>query len=416
MRIAIVTIGTRGDVQPYLAVGRALVARGHHVALATHREFEPMVRAAGLEFRPIRGGMREIAETELGRAWLSSAGSPLKYARYAKQIFVPLCRAWCEDADAAIDGCDGVVFYMMALHALHGAERRGLPAVCVSPWPVVPTTEQPPLNATFLSFLPRALYPRAARAALQLVFGPFQGEVQAHRRSVGLRPYESSNPYAHVLDSPTPTVHLFSEHVLPRPRDWDDRHHVAGFAFHDEAGFVPDTSLARFLEEGPPPIYIGFGSMTGQAPEALVELALRAAGRVGQRVVYARGWGGYVPRASDRVHVVDEVPHDWLFPRVAAVVHHGGIGTLSAGLRAGRPTVTVSFFGDQPFWGLVNERLGTGRALSRAGLREDALVAAIRAVTIEERHRVAAAAVADGISREDGAARAAELIESSLRG
>ena len=430
MRIAIVTIGTRGDVQPYLAVGAALKARGHDVVIATHDEFEPMIRARGFEHRPIVGGVREILQTELGKKWLSSADSPREYSKYVNQIFQPLQAGFHRDIDAALEGCDGVLFYAMAMHAIDAAERRKLPIACLAPWPAAATAHIVPFGLPVLGAFPGFLIRWSWSALLRMMFAPSNEAFQAHRAEVGLPRYPEPSPYHRIATRKIPVVHLFSEHVIARPDDWDAHLHIAGFPFVPPSDYTPPRALSRFLEgdrlEGrecrratctptDPPIYIGFGSMTGHSAEELATLSRAAARRVGVRAVYATGWSDCKPESDDDFHVIEEAPHDWLFPRVRAVVHHGGAGTFAAGLRAGRPTVINAFFGDQPAWGQANERLGTGpKTLRRRGLTEEKLADAIREAITNPTYRERATAIAARMAAEDGAARAAEIAERVL--
>ena len=135
-------------------------------------------------------------------------------------------------------------------------------------------------------------------------------------------------------------LYAFSEHVVPRPPDWPEDVVVTGYWFHDsDQSWRPPPSLAEFIDGGAPPVYIGFGSMFTRRAEEITKIVLKTVGRTGQRAVISTGWGGLRPEnPPDDVHVVDGVPHDWLFPRMAAVVHHGGAGTTAAGLRAGKPS------------------------------------------------------------------------------
>ncbi|MBK7400643.1 MAG: glycosyltransferase family 1 protein [Myxococcales bacterium] len=415
MKITIVSIGTRGDVQPYVALGAALTARGHQVTLATHEEYEPFVRSHGLEFRPMRGNLRALAGTEAGRAWLASGESPRAYARTSKALLGPIVRPWCEDADAAVEGADAVVFYIMAIGAHFAAERRGLPAIAVAPWPMIPTVAGPPLTMPALRWLPGFALRALGHWAYRFVGGVFHDEYQAHRAAVGLPPMREPDAFHHVFQSGTPTLGLFSETVVPRPYDWAQQHQVAGFAFLPPRSYEPPAALARFLEAGPPPVYVGFGSMTGFDPQALATLALGAARKAGVRVILSSGWAGLRAQTDETVHVVDDVPHDWLFRRVAAVVHHGGVGTFAEGLRAGCPTVITSFFGDQPYWGWRNEVLGTGpRTLSRKGLTTESLGAALEGAVNHPAYRANAAKISEALRAEEGAAHAAARIERHL--
>jgi sterol 3beta-glucosyltransferase len=403
VKIAVVTAGTRGDVQPYVAVAKELLRLGHDVTFATHDEFAPLVRSHGLEHRTIRGSFRELTATELGRKWLTSGESPREYARYARELFEPLTAGWCEDADAAVEGADAVAFYVIASGGLYGAQRRGIPAVAMAPYPFVPTGDFVPLTN-----LPTRYAPRFVRRAIggilpRIAFGPFNDSHNRYRASVGLAPYDAPDPMSYVVRSNIPVVHLFSEHIIPRPSDWAERHEVVGSAFLDEERYSPPPDLAEFLSK--PAIYVGFGSMTGVDPDALTRTVSEAIGIAGVRAVVAKGWAGLSTKPSSDIYVVDEVPHGWLFPRVSAVVHHGGASTLAEGLRAGKPTIVAAFFGDQPFWGKVIENLGAGpRALLRSTLTAERLAEAIRSAP---RYAPRAEEIGRAIRAEHGAERAA---------
>jgi sterol 3beta-glucosyltransferase len=412
MKIVILTVGTRGDVQPYSAVALALTARGHDVTIAVSEEHAPLLATYGVAHRPLGMNFRELLRSDLGRAWLTSGESPRQYARYAKELFLPIQRALCVDADAAIEGADGVVFYTLAIGALHAAQRRKLPAVTLAPWGIVPTAEVSPLPA--LANAPGFLRHLSYDLVFRMGFGAFNEVHQQYRESVGLPRWRARDIVHAAIEAKIPYIALFSEAVLPRPKDWDAHHHVAGYAFVPELPYTPPRALAEFLAHGPAPIYIGFGSMTGIDPKELATLATRAAKLAGVRAIIATGWAELDVAARDDVFVIDEIPHDWLFPRVSAVVHHGGAGTFAEGLRAGKPTVIAAFFADQPFWGWLNERNGTGpAALLRKTLDAPKLAATIRRA-LDGAYTERAREIAARIAAEDGAARAAEIIESSL--
>ena len=415
MRITLATVGTRGDVQPYIAVACELQKRGHDVVIATHPEFKPLLTEYGLAHREVGGSFRALMESDLGRAWLNSGDSPRKYAKYARELFLPLQEMYCEQFDEACADAEGIVFYAMASGGLYAAERRKVPVVAVAPWAMVPNGEAIPMSSPMIDHLPAAAKRWIFSQIVKLAFGSMTPVHNAYRQRVGLPPLSGPTFVHHAVAIGTPMVHLFSEHVVPRPRDFAPHHHVAGFSFAPDKPYDPPASLRDFLSSGSQPIYLGFGSMTGFAPEELAELATRAARLAGVRAVVASGWAGLQPKPSDDVYVIDEIPHDWVFPRVSAVVHHGGAGTLAAGLRFGKPTVVAAFFGDQPVWGRLNEKLGTGpSALSRQNITAENLAIAIRKATVDERYRLRAEELAAKIARENGAARAAELIETSL--
>jgi sterol 3beta-glucosyltransferase len=190
-----------------------------------------------------------------------------------------------------------------------------------------------------------------------------------------------------------PVLYGYSPAVLPKPEDWDDSLHVTGYWFLDSpSDWQPPAALVDFLKAGPPPVYAGFGSMAGSDPDALSAMVVEALARVKQRGILASGWGGLAhANLPDHVIAVESVPHDWLFPQMAAVVHHGGAGTTATGLRVGVPSIVVPFLADQFFWGQRVAQLGVGsNPIPRQQLTVQRLAAAIDGVVndqiITERH------------------------------
>jgi len=159
-------------------------------------------------------------------------------------------------------------------------------------------------------------------------------------------------------------VSLRSPALIPKPKDWGAHISISGFYFLSLASnFTPEPDLAAFLAAGPPPIYIGFGSIVVDDPNAMTKLIFEAVKKTGQRALVSKGWGGFGAdqlRIPDDVFMLGNVPHDWLFQHVSCVVHHGGAGTTAAGIALGRPTVIIPFFGDQPFWGAMVAKAEAG--------------------------------------------------------
>ena len=209
------------------------------------------------------------------------------------------------------------------------------------------------------------------------------------------------------------TLYGFSPAVIPRPADWGGRTHVTGYWFLDPApGWTPPADLVAFLQNGPPPVYVGFGSMGSRKPEETTDMVLQALAETGQRGVLLAGWEGMrAERLPDSVYLAGPVPHSWLFPKMAAVVHHGGAGTTAARLMSGVPSVVVPFFGDQGFWGRKVADLGVRPSpVPRKQLSAERLAAAIQQAINDEGMRKRAASIGGQIRAEERAARAAEII------
>jgi UDP:flavonoid glycosyltransferase YjiC (YdhE family) len=416
MRIAIIASGSRGDVEPYIALGKGLAQARHHVRLVTHQDFENLIEGQdpNLTFWPVEGRVRDVAE---GMGALLERGNFLailaEMSRQAQTAGIYLARAGlaaCEGVDMILTGLGGI-FVGAAL-----AEKFNLPLVQAYYIPFTPTRAYP-------SFLvPRPPVPLGApfnrlsySLARQVMWQSFRPADRAARRDVlGLRPAPLlANPFDHPCTRKLPILYGYSPAVIPPPPDWGPEIHVTGYWFQDSVdSWTPPPALLDFLAAGPPPVYVGFGSMSSTDPRATASLVLDALRQSGQRAIMLAGWGGLAAAdAPASVFMVDAVPFAWLFPRVAAVVHHGGAGTTGLGLRAGTPSVIVPFFGDQPYWAQRVADLGAGpRPIPRRRLTAARLASAITAAVSDPGIRGRAAELGARIRAEDGVGAAVAVI------
>lgn len=211
-----------------------------------------------------------------------------------------------------------------------------------------------------------------------------------------------------------PILHFYSSLVVPKPEDWDDNTITAGYWFlNSDLHWQPPKELVKFLEAGSEPVYIGFGSISGSNPKKTANLVKYALDISKKRGIIATGWGGLeLEEIPDNIFVIKEIPHDWLFPQVAAVIHHGGAGTTAAGLRAGKPTIICPFFGDQPFWGKKVYTLGVGaKPIPQKQLTAKKLAAAITKVTTDLTIQQRAAILGEKLRAEDSIAKTIDFIE-----
>jgi len=409
VHLVIATVGTRGDAQPYVALGKALQARGHRVTLATHEDHRELAESHGLAFRSACGRFRELMDSPAGARWLTSGASIGKYLKAFRELYEPHVANWIREFDGAIADADGVLVHSVAAGAIVALQRLKIPYVVLSPFGAVPSREfsaglpQIPLLTPWLSRL-------AHGYVLNQIWKVGDDEVARYLTEHAVAKPAQPLWRDQVLRG-VPHLHVFSEHMVRRPLDWPACAEVTGFCFLDaEPGWQPAAPLADFLSQEPTPIYVGFGSMTGMDPEQLATLTRDALRQSKQRAVIGMGWGGMKAfEASDDVLVVEDVPHAWLFPRVSAVVHHCGAGTTAASLRAGRPTVAVPFFGDQTFWGGTLNKLGASpRPVAKKALTATRLAAAISSATSDPRYATRAEALGTAIRAEDGAAKTAD--------
>lgn len=416
MKILIHTLGTRGDIQPFVALGKGLLQAGHRVAICTAEGFRPFIEEHGIGYAYLNNGILDLAQAQAGQAALEGRGNLLELIRQAKPI---LRRSMVEEWQAAqAFQPDLIVYHPKSLGAQHIAEALGIPAFLALPLPFFTPTAAFP-NPFFGRFDLGGYLNRLSYKPMAWAPAMYAGDVNAFRSgTLGLpRRPRFADPTTTTDGRPVPVLYPYSPILLPVPPDYPPQAQVTGCWFLDrDPDWRPDPGLLRFLEAGPPPVYIGFGSMGGSEAQRRTTVALAALQRSGQRGVLAIGWGGL--RASElpeSVHLIDAVPHDWLFERVAAVVHHGGAGTTAAGLRAGRPTVICPFIADQPFWGRIVHEAGLGpKPIAQRRLTVEGLSAAIETATLDSAIAERAARMAARIRGEDGVGRAVEILTRAM--
>ena len=416
MRITIFALGSRGDVQPYVALGKGLKDAGHTALVLTSQDFRELVTTYGLDFFDVGGNMQAIAQ---GMEGLLEQGNFLKILssmgeaaqRLASQAAVSGLAA-CQDTELIIGGLGGL------FSGLAVSQKLGISFLPAYYYPLTPTGEF--RNA--IAPLPDRRLPAWAnrlshRAVQQIIWQNFRAaDNKARREVLQMASAPFWGPFT-ALQAPEQTVlYGYSPHVIPSPQDWGPNIHVTGYWFLEPpAGWEPPADLVDFLRAGPPPVYVGFGSMVTSRPEETAEMVVQALARTGQRGVLSAGWGGL--KAEDlpeSVFMIGSVPFDWLFPRMAAVVHHGGAGTTSMGLRAGIPSIITPFMGDQPFWGQRVHELGVGpKPIPRKRLTVDRLAESIRIAVSDVAMREQATRLGQRIRAEDGIAQAVAVIEQS---
>jgi sterol 3beta-glucosyltransferase len=415
MRIAIIAMGTRGDVQPYLALGKGLASAGHFVRLITHENFETLVTSYGLEFCPVQGNVQEVMESPEIRKLLEQ-GNFLAINKYSAKIIQDISIEWARDGLAACQGMNLLIAGVGGLYlAISLAEKLSIPFLQAYIFPFTPTKAFPAiLFPQSISRLGGTVNRLSHHLFRQIMWQGFQKADRLARQQVlNLPPAPFWGSYNSPILRQYPTLYGLSPSVIPQPADWHNTQ-VTGYWFLDEsADWTPPATLSKFLASGAPPVYIGFGSMGSRKPAETADLILEALECTGQRAILQSGWGGLMKtNLPEHVLMVDSIAHSWLFPRMAAVVHHGGAGTTAAGLMAGVPSIVIPFFGDQLFWGQRVAKLGVGTApIPRKKLTVENLAQAIDRAVTDPVMRQRAANLGAKIQTEDGIASAVALVD-----
>lgn len=398
MRLLVITYGTEGDTRPLVMLCHGLIQAGHEVMLLAEGGTLESARMLGVPHAALEGDIHdEVVALVSGGNDLGAAARGL--ARMAAR-HVP---AWMRQADAAAVGCDAVLTGgLAAFVGMSVAERHGIPVIGLGMIPLTPTRLFP------TPFLPRLRLPGVLNrwsysAVNHAVWRTFKRPINAARQSMGM-------PARRSLWRDVPMLYGISPSLLPEPTDWPADHHVCGQWRAPDLGWQPDPALKAFLDAGPAPVYLGFGSMTGFDRDSVLPALLRALAP--RRVLLFPGWSG-LPEGPlpPEVFVVGPTPHEALFPRCALVIHHGGSGTTHSACRAGVPSLVMPFAADQFFWARRLQTLGVAPApLSPKRLDHETLA---RAIAFSDRSdaRVRAAALGRAMAMEDGVSTAVTLIE-----
>ncbi|NDJ54352.1 MAG: glycosyltransferase family 1 protein [Chloroflexi bacterium] len=423
MKITFLAIGSRGDVQPYIGLGRGLQTAGHQVQIAAVGEFRGLVEAGGLDFFPLTGQVSDLLANPATVEAITSGRNTIKAMRNLLEMVRPVIFEMFSDAYRACQGSDLILNSTLAIVGHSIGEKLGIPAIDAIPYPLsVPTRAFPNVGWPLPTFNSGAINYLSHFAVQQIawqIIRPVLQRVRQEQLELPPAPFLGDGPQG--WRDTGPLLFGYSQHVLPRPPEWHDNIHVTGFWFYDEPAWTPPEDLVTFIEEGPSPVYIGFGSMVTDDMDRMTAMVGDALDRTDQRAVIGAGWAGLGHHLTgvqrERVFIVDAVPHAWLFPQMAAVVHHGGGGTTAAGFRAGVPTVVIPFFVDQPWWARRVEALGVGpQPIPRDELSAERLAYALRVATTHPGIRERAAQLGAAIRAEDGVEAARQVIERIGKG
>lgn len=394
MRLLIITYGTEGDARPLAALGHALMRAGHSVHLLGDGDTLDSAHALGVPATALAGDIRGT---------LSRMRAMRQIERALIRIVEARTPEWMQQALALGAGCDAVIVSgLTAFVGLSVAEKLGVPAIGAMMIPISPTAAfTSPLSPIRL---PRALNRSSHAFVNRMVWRTFRATTNRGRVAAGL-------PARRALSMDYPVLYGISPALLPDIDDWPADAIACGQWVAPSRDWTPPPDLAAWIEQGPPPVYAGFGSMSGfDAPRVRAAL-LEALGA--RRTLFNPGWSGIdTAGLPSNIRVIGSVPHDWLLPRCALAIHHGGSGTTHSACRAGIPSVILPFAGDQPFWARrlralgIADRVLNGRRPSAAGLGQG--------IAFAERPDTRARAVALGraMAGEDGAATAVAWIET----
>jgi sterol 3beta-glucosyltransferase len=412
MRITLLTYGSRGDIQPFLALAVGLQKAGHTVRLAGPGRFAELAAQHNVPFAVLAGD-----PAELSRGFNDAGKNIYRMVKSMQDYVFAIAPQVVRQSRAACDGADMIVHSFLFTTGAHTFAREwGIPDVSVQAFPMFAPTRAFP-NAAFGN-VPPGLFSYFTHWLATKVFwyGGNSGYARLRKVSPQDFPKKLYWPFKQTVERPlSPLLFAYSPTVLPRPVEWAAQNiHIPGYFFLDTPDYQPPAGLRYFLENGEAPVCISFGSMVNRDAEKIGRAVLDSLGRTGQRGIILAGWGGWKPdEVPAQVLYLESVPHEWLFPRCKVVVHHGGAGTTGAGLRAGVPNIVVPFAADQPFWGKRVAALGAGPdPIPVKWFDAESFTAALKCALGNPSMRDQAAGIGAKIRSEEGVRQAMQLIEA----
>ncbi|KAF7369031.1 Glycosyltransferase family 1 protein [Mycena venus] len=428
LNIVIQVVGSRGDVQPFIALGSELKKHGHRVRLATHNVFEDFVRESGLEFYPIGGDPAELMAYMVKNPGLIPSIKSLRAGdiqRKRAMVMEMLEGCWrsCVEPDIISKDpfvAEAIIANPPSFAHVHCAQVLGIPVhlMFTMPWTSTRAFSHPLANikytstdpgiANYISYGVVEFFDMAGLHSLGDVINKWR------HHSLDLEPVPLTEGPSLAETLKIPFTYCWSPALVPKPVDWPAHIDVCGFFFREPPHYIPPLELDAFLRAGPPPVYIGFGSIVIDDPKRMSSILLEAVHTTGVRAIISRGWSKLDGPSHPNVFYLGDCPHEWLFQHVSAVVHHGGAGTTACGLLNGKPTTIVPFFGDQPFWGNMVAAAGAGpKPIPHKKLNPKALADAI-AFCLTPAAAAAARTIADKMRSESGVKTAVDSFHANL--
>lgn len=412
MKFVIITIGSRGDVQPFLALGKGLHNKGHQIRICAMSVFKKAIEQEGFEYAPMAGNAKEIMLRLIGEQV-----SPLEYFGSLPDLLNPVKAEFLSNIEEACQGMDAILYSTLGSVAYHVGEKLGIKCFRCFFAPLDPTAEFPAMTAphSFLGGLYNKLTFKGGDILWSHATRRLLNDWRVQMGLKKIKPFEF--PYRNMNGKPIPTLYAYSSIIAPKPKEYGDHQHMTGFWIKElDRGWSPDENLKLFLNSGSKPIYIGFGSTVGGNFDRIIRIILESVKITGQRAILSAGWRNLneinLPR---NIIQVGNVPHEWLFPQVLAVSHHGGAGTTAAGVRSGVPSIIVPFGGDQSYWGEQIYHMGIGtKPIWCKRLSVENYTKAIRDVLNNQKMRNRASEVGAILRKEDGVTNAITLIEKML--
>lgn len=352
MRVCIFTLGSRGDVQPYVALAKCLIRMGHSAKICTGESFQSFVESHGVQFHRTTSDLMAVARTPEGKAIIEA---PMKHIllamRYAKNVLNPAYRKTLDDFFNGAQGTDLIIYHPKALGAVDIAISLGIPCVSMPPVPITyPITEFPNIAVAPAAQWGKVFNKLSYQINVKAESSQIKEINDFRKKTLGLPPRKAGIYAFTVRGKEIPVVYPISPKLFPDVHSWSSHVFLPGFFFLEAECNSLEPELVNFLAHGSAPVAVTFSSMPLKNPIVFVQKLEKALRETSNRAVILTGNSGITMKSSEQICVVKEAPHDLLFARAKGAIHHGGVGTMAAALQAGIPQLIIPFSVDQPFW------------------------------------------------------------------
>lgn len=352
MKVTFLTLGTRGDVQPYVALAKELIKNGHEALVCTGASFKPFIEENGVDFYESTADLMAILESEEGKNVFNGGRYNIfKMLKYAKEVITPAYRKSMDDFLCASKGSDIIIYHPKALGSVDIAEYLNIPCICMPPIPIVyPITEFPSIavsaNKSFGAFLNRLSYKSTSLGESSYIkhINDFR------KRSLNLPKRKSGELAFKVKGTDIPIIYPISPYIFKEVDSWKGKVFLSGFFYLDIDETKLNDELEEFLKSGEKPIVVSFSSMPLKDPKVFKDKITKALKDTGNRAVVLTGTSGMTFENEDNILAVKNAPHRLIFKKAKGIIHHGGVGTMSEALLSGVPQLIMPFTVDQPFW------------------------------------------------------------------
>lgn len=422
MNISLLTMGTLGDLRPFLALALGLQETGHQVSLAAPENFETYLQQFPISYNSLAGNTQEILESEEGRRWMAS-GNVKEFMKALQRISHEIRYELQRDLLLACQDCDVMIVHPLLLpHVTTLSEKLKKPFLLATPFPFVSATKEFPQFLVRAKRLPFGFLNQLTHQVFSKVWqNSNAGDINEWRSQLELAPLRGS-VFKRLAQQRIPILHAYSPSIIPHPKDWGDHNFITGQWKMDDK-YIPKHSeektsdhLAAWLDRGQAPIYFGFGSLPVLEPQNMIDMVLDITKSLNARAIVASGWSNMTVEGTplqDSVFMIKSAEHEWLFPRCSCVIHHGGAGTTHTALASGTPSMICSTYADQPFWGERITELNVGRHLPFPKMTKENLTRAIQDLQ-DESVKARAAELGKSIKAENGLQNAMDWLEKHL--